>query len=182
MEIFCDTCLLRPLIAGDALQLTMHANDRDVWLNLRDRFPHPYTEQDADAYIAMVVARTSRLSFGIVVNGEACGTIGLVPGVDIARCTAEIGYWLGRRFWGKGIATHALVAVTEYAFATLELERVFAEPFAQNAASCRVLAKAGYTVEGLMRRSAIKDGKVLDQYLYAAYRDRWTRVPIAPTA
>ena len=182
MEITCADCVLRPLVAGDATRLAEHANDRDIWRNLRDRFPHPYTVQDADSYIALVAARMPQKNFGIVVNGEACGTIGLLPGEDIARCTAEIGYWLGRRFWGRGIATQALVAATSYAFSTLGLQRVFAEPFTQNAASLRVLTKAEYTLEGLMRRSAIKDGEVLDQYLYAAYRDRWTRAPIASIA
>ena len=172
MELHCPTCLLRPLAAADAPSLAAHADDREVWLHLRDRFPHPYTVQDAADYVASTAERPRPTSFGIVVDGEAAGTIGLVPGDDIARHTAEVGYWLGRAFWGRGVVTDALRAVTGYAFAELGLHRVFAVPFVHNAASARVLEKVGYVLEGRMRRSAVKAGVVLDQWLYAAYDDR----------
>ena len=171
MEIACRGCVLRPLRESDAPALAAHANDRDVWRNLRDAFPHPYALEDAIAYVAHVRRDPRPIVFGIVVDGEAAGTIGLVPGDDIARATAEIGYWLGRRHWGRGIATEAVRAVTRHAVATLGLHRVFAVPFVHNAASCRVLEKAGYVREGRMRRSAVKDGDVLDQWLYASYDD-----------
>ena len=178
MEIHCRTCLLRPLVASDAASLAAHANDREVWLNLRDRFPHPYTRRDAEAYIAAVGAGERQTSFGVVVDGETAGSIGLMLGDDIERHTAEIGYWLGRRFWGRGVITDAVRATTRYAFAQLGMHRVFAVPFEHNAASCRVLEKAGYVLEGRMRRSAVKAGHVLDQWLYAAYDDQ---PPPAPT-
>lgn len=171
MEIVRPSCVLRPLVAADAASLAAHANDREVWLNLRDRFPHPYTLDDAAAYIA-AADQPRRTSFGIVVDGEAAGTIGLVPGDDIARHTAEIGYWLGRRFWGRGVITDAIGVVTDHAFAALGMHRVFAVPFAHNAASCRALEKAGYVREGRMRRSAVKAGRILDQWLYAACDDQ----------
>ena len=167
MEIRTPTCLLRPLVPADAASLALHANDRDVWLNLRDAFPHPYALRDAQSYIAAAAARSPQTSFGIVVDGEAAGNIGLHPGRDVERLTAELGYFLGRRYWGRGIMTDAVRAVTRYAFAELGLHRVFAVPFAHNAASARVLEKAGYTLEGRMRRSVMKDGVVLDQWLYA---------------
>lgn len=172
MQITCATCLLRPLVPADAPSLAAHADDRDVWLNLRDRFPHPYTLADAEAYIASIPASPRPAGFGIVVDGEAAGTIGLVPGSDIERHTAEVGYWLGRRFWGRGVVSDALRAVTAYAFAELGMHRVFAVPFADNAASVRVLEKAGYVLEGRMRRSAVKDGRILDQWLFAACDDQ----------
>jgi RimJ/RimL family protein N-acetyltransferase len=171
MEITCGSCLLRPLGPDDAATLALHANDRDVWLNVRDRFPHPYGLSDAEAYIATVAAQPVQTSFGIIVDGVAAGSIGLMPGSDIERYSAEIGYWLGRPFWGRGITTEAVRAVTLYAFAHLRMHRVFAVPFAHNKASRRVLEKAGYTLEGVMRRSAVKDGVLLDQLLYAAYDD-----------
>lgn len=172
MEIDCETCLLRPLVPADAPALAEHANDREVWLNLRDRFPHPYALADAEAYIASVMARPIQTSFGIVVDGVVGGNVSLHPGTDIERISAELGYWLGRPFWGRGVISDAVQAVTRHGFEVLKLHRVFAVPFARNVASARVLEKCGFTHEGLMRRSAIKDGRILDQHLYAAYDDR----------
>jgi RimJ/RimL family protein N-acetyltransferase len=93
-------------------------------------------------------------------------------GEDIARQTAEVGYWIGREFWGRGIMVEAVRAATQYGFDVLDLVRVFAVPFVTSTRSSRVLEKAGYVREGLMRRSAVKEGRILDQYLYAAYSDR----------
>ena len=97
---------------------------------------------------------------------EAVGGIGLELGRDIERRSAEIGYWLGEAFWGKGIATDAVRAMTGYGLEVLDLTRVFAVPFASSSASIRVLEKCGYIREGTMRRSAIKGGVVIDQVLY----------------
>ncbi len=170
MELQCGVCLLRPWRASDAAPITRHANDRDVWLNLRDRFPHPYRAADAVAYIRSVAAQTPPTNFAIVVADEPVGGIGLRRGEDIERCAAEIGYWLGRTYWGRGIMTAAVRAATHYAFSSLDLLRVFALPFTGNAASVRVLEKAGYVQEGVLRSSAIKAGQVRDQYVYAAVR------------
>jgi ribosomal-protein-alanine N-acetyltransferase len=175
MQIDCSRCLLRPLVSTDAVSLAQHANDHGVWKNLRDRFPHPYTVTDAEAYVAHVTARQTQTSFGIVVAGHAIGSISLMLGDDIARQSAEVGYWIGRAFWGHGIMAEALKGTTQYAFAQLALTRIFAVPFATTAASARVLEKAGYVREGLMRRSAVKEGVLLDQLLYAAYSDDWPR-------
>lgn len=172
MEISCPRCLLRPLVPADAENIAHHANDRGVWQNLRDRFPHPYTVADAEAYIAHVMSRPVQTSFGIVVDGQAIGSISLMLGEDIARRSAEVGYWIGRAFWGRGIMVDALEAATNYAFEQLKLARVFAVPFATTSRSARVLEKAGYVLEGVMRQSAVKDGRLLDQLLYAAYSDR----------
>jgi len=172
MKIDCPTCLLRPLELADAESLARHANDRAVWRNLRDRFPHPYSETDAVDWIQHVRLRPVQASFGIDVNGQAIGSISLMLGEDIARRTAEVGYWLGREFWGRGIMVDALRETTQYAFAELDLTRVFAVPFVTTTRSSRVLEKAGYVREGIMRRSAVKEGMILDQFLYAAYSDR----------
>ena len=173
MELVCTTCRLRPLVPGDAASLARHADDREIWLNLRDRFPHPYTRRDAESYIAALPHDEPATRFGIVVDGSAVGGLTLVPGHDIERVSVEIGYWLGRALWGRGIVTEAVRAATGHAFAALDARRVFAVPFAHNAASHRVLEKAGYVREGTMRRSAVKDGVLHDQHLYAAYDDRW---------
>jgi len=172
MEIVCLRAHLRPLVAADAQSLAEYANDRGVWENLRDRFPHPYTLKDALAYIEHVSARTMQTSFGIVVDGSAIGSISLMLGEDIARRSAEVGYWIGRPYWGRGIMVEVLQAATRYGFEHLELARVFAMPFVRTSRSARVLEKAGYVREGVMRHSAVKDGVLLDQLLYAAYADR----------
>lgn len=172
VKITCRACLLRPLVAADAESLARYANDYGVWQNLRDRFPHPYSTSDAEAYIAHVASRPVQTSFGIVVGDEAIGNISLMLGDDIARQSAEVGYWIGRDFWGRGIMVEALRATTRYAFEHLGLARVFAVPYATTARSARVLEKAGYVLEGVMRHSAVKEGRLLDQLLYAAYSDR----------
>ena len=106
-------------------------------------------------------------NFAIAVGDEAVGGIGFTLGMDVERCSAELGYWLGEAFWGRGITTAAVRAATQYAMTTYDLTRVFAVPFVENAASCRVLEKVGFVRECVMRRSAVKDGRVMDQVLYA---------------
>src|SRR4051812_35222978 len=115
MNIICRRVLLRPLISSDADSLAKHANDHGVWQNLRDRFPHPYTSADAEAYIAHVASRPVQTSFGIIADDQAIGTISLMLGDDIARQSAEVGYWIGREYWGRGIMVEALTAATHYA-------------------------------------------------------------------
>jgi RimJ/RimL family protein N-acetyltransferase len=138
-----------------------------VWLNLRDRFPHPYTRPDAESWVRFAAGATPETNFAIAVDGQAVGGIGLVLHDDVERCSAEIGYWLGRAFWGRGLATAAVRGLTGHAFAAHTLTRVYALPFADNAASIRVLEKAGYQLEGRLRRAAVKDGRVRDQAVYA---------------
>ena len=166
MLIDCGVCRLRPWRAGDERRLPDHANDREVWLNLRDRFPHPYTSKDARQWVRFAVTRPD-IRFAIEVDGEAAGGLGFELHDDVERVSAEIGYWLGRRHWGRGIMSAAVSAATAYAFRAFEITRVYALPFSRNVASGRVLEKAGYTREGVLRRSAIKDGVVLDQDLFA---------------
>ncbi|QHV96000.1 GNAT family N-acetyltransferase [Spirosoma endbachense] len=172
MRIDCGPCVIRSWQHGDEKRLHIHANNKAIWLNLRDRFPHPYTQTDAQAWIKHVIDQKPEISFAIDVAGEAVGAIGLELHQDIERCSAEVGYWLGEHYWGKGIVTAALKAVTEYGFNQFELTRIYAVPFVRNTASIKVLEKVGYQLEGIMRRSAIKDGEVLDQALYAYMTDQ----------
>jgi ribosomal-protein-alanine N-acetyltransferase len=163
-------CVVRVFRPEDAPSIAHNGNNRTIWRNLRDRFPHPYTEDDAIGYIKFILAKNPYHSLAIEVEGQAVGGLSLRVGQDIERLSAEIGYWIGEAYWGRGIMTDAVDLLTDYAFGALSLERVFAVPFATNVASCRVLEKVGYVREGLMRRSAIKDGQILDQYLYAKVR------------
>lgn len=163
----CDVRSWRP---GDAAALAVHANNRNIWLNVRDRFPHPYTGRDARTFLRSVLAERPETNFAIEVDGAAVGGIAFRVQTDVERVSAELGYWLGEKYWGRGIATTAVRAVTEHALTTHALHRVFALPFAHNRASARVLEKAGFTLEGVLRSSAIKEGRVLDQLLYARIR------------
>jgi ribosomal-protein-alanine N-acetyltransferase len=179
VELVLDACRVRSWRMSDAASLVKYGNNRNIWINLRDRFPHPYRRGDARDYLSQVRDLADETFFAIDVGGEAVGAIGYVLQPDVERVSAEIGYWLGEPFWGRGIATAALAATTRYAFARHQLTRVFALPFARNLASCRVLEKCGYVVEGHLRRSAIKDGLVLDQILYACYGADADGVPSA---
>jgi ribosomal-protein-alanine N-acetyltransferase len=167
MHLTLTTCVVRSWRTSDVDSLAHHANNRRIWLNLRDAFPHPYTKHDARDFIRAVRQRTPETTFAIGVNDEAVGSIGFVLHPDVERVSAEIGYWLAEPFWGRGITTEALVAVTDHAIQTHELTRIYAVPFASNAASCRVLEKAGYVLEARLRHSAIKDGHITDQMQYA---------------
>ena len=170
MQLDLESCGVRSFRETDAAELARHADNRNVWLQLRDRFPHPYTVDNARGFIAFARDANPETAFAVTVDDRPVGSIGTVLGEDVERCSAEVGYWLGESYWGQGIATRALVGFTRYAFAAYELERLFAVPLAANAASCRVLEKAGYRLEGRLRRSAVKDGIVQDQLLYAIVR------------
>lgn len=162
---------LRPWNAVDKASLVRYANNRKIWLNLRDAFPHPYTEASADAFLAMVGRQDPVTFFAIATPDEAIGGIGVSIGGDIHRRTAEMGYWLAEPFWGKGIVSEAVATMTTIAFDRFDLVRIYAVPFAENPASCRVLEKAGFVAEGLLRSNAVKDGRLLDQWMYARVRD-----------
>jgi ribosomal-protein-alanine N-acetyltransferase len=167
MHLILESCEVRSWSMRDAASLVEHANNHKIWINLRDRFPHPYSRRDARTFITAIRSRDPETNFAIVVDGRAVGGIGFVLHEDVERVSAEIGYWLGEPFWGRGIATEALKAMTMYAVERHGLMRLYALPFAWNAASARVLEKAGYTLEATLRRSAIKNGIVTDQLQYA---------------
>jgi ribosomal-protein-alanine N-acetyltransferase len=161
------TCEVRSWRPADVPSLVAHANNPRVAIHLRERFPHPYTAKVGRAFIRMVRQTKPETAFAIVVDGQAAGGVGFHVQSDVERVSAEIGYWLGEAFWGRGIATDVIQAVTAYAIEHHGLTRVFAIPFASNTASCRVLEKAGYVLEGRLYRSAIKNGVIIDQLQYA---------------
>jgi [ribosomal protein S5]-alanine N-acetyltransferase len=161
------TCDVRSWQTSDVESLTRYANNRNIWKNLRDAFPNPYTRHDAREFIRAIRLRDPETTFAIALDGEAVGSIGYVMHSDVERVSAEIGYWLGEPFWGRGILTDALKGVTSYAMKTHGLTRIYALPFSWNTASCRVLEKAGYVLEARLRCSAIKAGELTDQMQYA---------------
>ena len=172
MEIKLKTCTVRSWRREDAESVARYANNRKIWLNLRDAFPHPYTNEDAHRFIDLCLQKDPETYFCIARDDEAIGSIGFGILSDVARFSAEIGYWLAEKYWGKGIMTEALKAVTDFAFAVHGLHRVFALPYEWNPASIRVLEKSGYKREGRLLLSAYKDGHLIDQFLYAYTSDK----------
>jgi RimJ/RimL family protein N-acetyltransferase len=170
-----ERCLLRALCPGDAASVQRHANSRAVARHLFDGFPHPYAMVHAQAWCGHE-ANSGDFGYvwGIVPDAEPAavvGCIGLLPQRGWLRCNAEVGYWLGEAWWGHGLASDALRQVVDWAFAALpELTRLTAHVFAGNEASQAVARKSGFVREGVLPRSAIKDGRVIDRTLWAAYR------------
>lgn len=167
MQLVLPHCAVRSWRPDDLGSLVANADNRNIWLNLRDRFPHPYTRRAGREFIRLAMSQRPETMFAIAVDDEAVGGIGFTVLTDVERVSAEIGYWLGELYWGRGFVTEALVAITRYAIDTCGLTRVYALPFASNTASCRVLEKAGYTLEARLRRSAVKDGQIVDQLQYS---------------
>lgn len=169
--IDCGDFKIRTLVKADADSLSANANDYEIWLNLRDRFPHPYTRKHALEWIDLVGTPGTRenpqVHFVIDVEGEAAGGIGLLMQTDVSRVGGELGYWLGKRFWGRGIMTRAIAGMTDWYFQNLPITRIYALVFDYNQPSARVLEKCGYTLEGRLKKAAIKEGKVVDELLYA---------------
>lgn len=162
---------LRELRLSDADSIARHANNRNVWINLRDGFPFPYALADAQAFISSEMRRVVPTNLAIVVEGAAIGVVGVLLLGDVHRRSAEIGYWLGEEFWGRGIATAALQEMTAYAFRTFDINRLNASVFAWNPASMRVLEKAGYHFEARLRCAVTKDGKTTDECVYALIKE-----------
>ena len=178
MKLKGDRCVVRPWRMEDAESVVCHANNINVARQLRDRFPHPYTRANASAFLKAATSAPEPSNLAIDVGGEAVGAVGYVPGIDVERFSAEIGYWLGESFWGRGITTEALRLVTDHVFDTLNMLRLFALPFADNAGSIRVLEKAGYVREAVLRSSSVKYGQPRDQLLYARVNTGWRGVSV----
>jgi RimJ/RimL family protein N-acetyltransferase len=173
MRLVGSRCAVRPWQLSDADAVVRHANNANVARQLRDRFPHPYSRANAMAFLKAALSSADESNLAIEVDGEAAGAIGYVTGTDVERYSAEIGYWLGEAQWGRGIVTEALTLVTEHVFANADVLRLFALPFVDNSGSIRVLEKAGYVREGILKCSSVKYGKARDQALYARINPDW---------
>lgn len=161
---------LRPLRDSDATVLARLANNKKIWDNLRDFFPHPYEEKDALFFIHLTKKEKPLLNFGIEFQGQLCGVIGLTPQPDIYCKSAEIGYWLGEAYWNKGIATTAVKWITEYGLHTLKFIRIHTGIFEYNPGSMRVLEKNGYQKDGIFKKAVFKNGKIWDEHRYSITR------------
>jgi RimJ/RimL family protein N-acetyltransferase len=170
MQLTLEQSTIRPWRMEDAQSIATHANNRKIWLMVRDVFPHPYTISDAHEFLQRAMREQSEMKCCVEVEAAAAGAIGVHPGEDVHRHTATIGYWLGEQFWGRGIMTEVVTAVTDFCFDNFPFRRISAEVFSSNPASARVLEKAGFTFEGRLKNHVLKDGKLLDTLLYARTR------------
>ncbi len=171
-ELNKDKVSLRTLNDEDIPTFAHLANNKKIFDNVRDRFPHPCTEKDAAAFINLKKNEDPITVFAIEFNGDLCGAIGLECKEDIYRNTAEIGYWLGEPFWRKGIMTSAIKIMVEYGFNSLKLKRIEAGVFEYNPASMRALEKNGFMKEGISQKAITKNGKIWDEHRYAKLVDR----------
>ena len=158
--------IIRPLELTDKLALAKLANNKNVWDNLRDHIPYPYSERDAEFFIQLTKEDDPLQNFAIEYQNKICGVIGLVVQKDVYKKSAEIGYWLGENYWGMGIASKAVELITTYGFDKLQLIRIYTGIFEFNIASMKVLEKNGYAKEGIFKNAIFKNGKVYDEHRY----------------
>src|SRR5688572_20433553 len=125
MKLRLKSGVIRSLAAGDAKSVARYANNRKIWENLRDAFPYPYRLADAEGFLSFLAQEKPEMTFAIATEVEAIGCIGLRRGVDVHRKTAELGYWLGEPFWGRGIMTEAVREFVRWAFQELDLNRIY---------------------------------------------------------
>lgn len=164
--------IIRSWRPEDAAALARAINDEAVQANLRDGLPFPYTVSDAEAFIGFALsAGDGMYSFAVTENDVCIGSISVTRGENIHRLTGELGYYIARERWGRGYATRAVREICRYVFENTDIVRICAEPFADNAASCRVLEKAGFTLEGTLRANAIKSGRIRDTRIYSLLRE-----------
>lgn len=157
----------------DAYNLAAALNNKKIQDNLRDGIPYPYTVADAEMFISSMLRaeKDSQYAWAITVDNKAVGSIGVFRKDNIHRYTAEMGYYIAEPWWGKGICTIAVKEACNYIFKNTDILRIFAEPFAYNIASCWVLEKTGFVLEGTLRKNAIKNGEILDMKMYALVKE-----------
>jgi RimJ/RimL family protein N-acetyltransferase len=157
---------LKPWVMEDAATLTAYFNNINIWNNLRDYIPHPYTESDAEKFITSQTASFPTLNFAIVNEEEVVGGIGILLQEDVYKMNVELGYWIAEPFWGQGIATIAVDLMTKYVFDTFAINRIVAEVFEYNKSSMRVLEKNGYYLESVRRKGILKNDFLADDYVW----------------
>jgi RimJ/RimL family protein N-acetyltransferase len=167
------TFSLRPWTLADLESLVQHANNPQIAKFMTDGFPNPYTRENGEAFIAFATKDEPIHIFAIAVNGEAVGGIGIHPQLDIQRKNAELGYWLGEPFWGKGIMSEAIQQIVAFAFNTYDIDRIFARPFGSNLASQRILEKNHFQLEARFEKTFFKNNQFEDELIYALRRNHW---------
>ena len=167
-------CKIRKWKLTDAKDIAVALSNKKIQDNLRDGLPYPYSEQDGIDFISSMLSANEdeTFAFAITLDDKVIGSIGVFRQQNIHRQTAEMGYYIAEEYWGKGIMTDAVKQICEYVFENSDILRIYAEPFAYNTGSCRVLEKAGFQYEGTLRNNAVKNGKVIDMKMYSLLREK----------
>jgi len=171
MKIEVGEVFIRSYEYSDKEALVKYANNHNVSRLLRDQFPYPYTNSDAKIWLKHACNQNPETNFVIANEEELIGAIGINLQYDVYKYSAELGYWIGELFWGKGIASAAVRAMTDFAFKNFLLNRIYANVFEGNFASEKVLLKAGFVKEATLKKAVFKGGKFIDQYIYAILKE-----------
>lgn len=174
------TCRLRPWRDGDEDSLTRHASNRNIWNNVRDFFPFPYTPRDAQSWVRSNKSYLQPNNLAIEVEGQAVGNVGFTVKDDIYRFNAEIGYWLSETCWGRGIMTEVVPVMVDYMFKNFQVNRIYACVLEGNIGSMRVLEQAGFRAEAVLRKATVKNNNYLDEHIYALLRDEYRMKQASP--
>ena len=166
-------CKIRKWKLTDAKDIAVALSNKKIQDNLRDGLPYPYSEQDGIDFISSMLSANEdeTFAFAITLDDKVIGSIGVFRQQNIHRQTAEMGYYIAEEYWGKGIMTDAVKQICEYVFKNSDILRIYAEPFAYNIGSCRVLEKTGFQYEGTLRNNVVKNGKVIDMKMYSLLRE-----------
>lgn len=167
--LFKKMTKIREWKLSDSTEIVNMLSNHDILDNLRDGIPYPYTQTDAENFINEMISadKTKTFAFAIEYEGKCVGSIGVFRQSNIHSRTGELGYYVSKDYWGKGICTSAVKLICNHIFSNTDIIRIFAEPFDYNAASCRVLEKAGFQFEGTLRSNAVKNGKIIDMKMYS---------------
>jgi len=171
VTLISNRITLRPWREEDLASLVRHANNYNIWKNLRDVFPHPYTEEAGRTWLKIAVNETADLLYAIEIDGEAAGGIGAMFKEDVYRINAEIGYWLSEQYWGQGLMSATVNLLVDHLFLNYPaIRRIYADLFSHNAASAGVLKRCGFHLEAIHKNAVIKNGEILDEHRYVKFR------------
>lgn len=170
MKIKLSKAIIRNFKMSDKISIAKHANNRKIWLNVRNAFPHPYTVSNAEQWISSILDEKVKTKFAIVVDGEAIGGIGVETKEDVYAQSMEFGYWIGEEYWNKGIITEAIQAISDYVFEKFDVMRLEAHVYHWNIGSMKALEKAGFQKEAILQKRVFKDGKYVDEHIYTRFK------------
>ncbi len=158
---------LRAWTKNDLHSLVKYADNPKIAAMMSNKYINPYTYEQGEKFIGFATKEKPYRILAIDVVGEAVGAIGVHPGTDIYCKNAELGYWLGEPFWGKGIMTKAVIQMVDYGFQNWDISRIYARPYGTNTGSQKVLEKAGFVLEARLEKTIFKNEVYLDELIYA---------------